>query len=56
MTVLRVCYKLGVLFDERYYFDHHIPMAGPIMGALSVFSAAFAFSAVFSSRPTIVGL
>ena len=36
MTVLRVCYKLGVPFDERYYFDHHIPMAGPIMGALGV--------------------
>ena len=36
MTVLRVCYKQGVPFDEQYYFEHHIPMAGPIMGALGV--------------------
>jgi uncharacterized protein (TIGR02118 family) len=36
MTVLRVCYKQGVPFDEQYYFDTHIPMAGPIMGSLGV--------------------
>ena len=28
MTVLRVCYRQGVPFDEKYYFDTHIPMAG----------------------------
>jgi len=36
MTVLRVCYKQGAAFDETYYFDKHIPLAGPIMGALGV--------------------
>ncbi len=36
MTVLRVCYKTGAAFDEKYYFDTHIPMAGGIMGSLGV--------------------
>ena len=36
MTVLRVCYKQGVRFDEKYYYEKHIPLAGPIMGALGV--------------------
>ena len=36
MTVLRVCYKQGVPFDEKYYFEKHIPMAGSIMGALGL--------------------
>jgi uncharacterized protein (TIGR02118 family) len=36
MTVLRVCYRQGVPFNEKYYFDTHIPMAGPIMGSLGV--------------------
>ena len=65
MTVLRVCYKQGAAFDEKYYFEKHIPMAGPIMGALGVkksevvkvsgsvpgFSAPylFVFSAYFDS-------
>ena len=34
MTVLRVCYKQGVAFDETYYFEKHIPMAGSIMESL----------------------
>ena len=36
MTVLRVCYKQGAAFDERYYFDKHLPMAGGVMGPLGV--------------------
>jgi uncharacterized protein (TIGR02118 family) len=36
MTVLRVCYKTGAAFDEKYYFDKHIPMAGAIMGSLGL--------------------
>jgi uncharacterized protein (TIGR02118 family) len=36
MTVLRVCYKAGAPFDEKYYFGTHIPMAGAIMGPLGV--------------------
>jgi uncharacterized protein (TIGR02118 family) len=36
MTVLRVCYRQGVPFDEKYYFDTHIPMAGAIMASLGV--------------------
>ena len=36
MTILRVCYKQGVRFDERYYFDKHLPLAGSIMGPLGV--------------------
>jgi uncharacterized protein (TIGR02118 family) len=36
MTVLRVCYRQGVSFDEKYYSEKHIPMAGPIMAALGV--------------------
>ena len=33
MTVLRVCYKGGVRFDEGYYFSKHLPLVGGIMGA-----------------------
>ena len=36
MTVLRVCYRQGVRFDETYYFEKHIPLASPIMAALGV--------------------
>jgi uncharacterized protein (TIGR02118 family) len=36
MTVLRVCYRQGAAFDEKYYFEKHIPLAAPIMGALGV--------------------
>ena len=34
--MLRVCYKRGAPFDEKYYFEKHIPMAGAIMGSLGV--------------------
>jgi hypothetical protein len=36
MTVLRVCYRSGVPFNEDYYFTKHIPMAGAIMGPLGM--------------------
>jgi uncharacterized protein (TIGR02118 family) len=39
VTVLRVCYKQGVAFDETYYFDTHIPMAAPIMTSLGMRNA-----------------
>jgi uncharacterized protein (TIGR02118 family) len=32
MTVLRVCYKNGVRFDESYYISKHLPLAGAVMG------------------------
>jgi uncharacterized protein (TIGR02118 family) len=32
MTVLRVCYKSGVRFDDSYYVAKHLPLAGSIMG------------------------
>ncbi|HLJ14756.1 MAG TPA: EthD family reductase [Bryobacteraceae bacterium] len=32
MTVLRVCYKQGIRFDEAYYISKHLPLAGGIMG------------------------
>jgi uncharacterized protein (TIGR02118 family) len=32
MTVLRVCYKHGVPFDEGYYVSKHLPLAGSVMG------------------------
>jgi uncharacterized protein (TIGR02118 family) len=32
MTVLRVCYKQGVRFDEAYYISKHLPLAGGVMG------------------------
>ena len=32
MTVLRVCYKHGVRFDEGYYLSKHLPLAGSVMG------------------------
>ena len=33
MTVLRVCYKGGVRFDENYYISNHLPLVGGILGA-----------------------
>ena len=36
MTVLRVCYRQGAPFNEKYYFDTHIPMAGAIMRPLGM--------------------
>ena len=33
MTVLRVCYKHGVRFDESYYISKHLPLVGGILGA-----------------------
>lgn len=32
MTVLRVCYKQGIRFDEGYYVSKHLPLAGSIFG------------------------
>ena len=40
MTVLRVCYKQGARFNERYYFDTHIPMAGAMAAVLAVAAIA----------------
>lgn len=69
MTVLRVCYKQGAAFDETYYYEKHIPMAGAIMASLGVkkteivkvsgsvpgFSAPyqFVFSAYFESPAAV---
>lgn len=36
MTVVRVCYKSGLRFDESYYLNKHLPLAGRIMGALGL--------------------
>lgn len=36
MTVLRVCYKHGVRFDEGYYVSKHLPLVGSIMGPYGV--------------------
>ena len=36
MTVLKVCYKHGVRFDEQYYLKTHIPLVGGIMGPFGV--------------------
>ena len=33
MTVLRVCYKHGVRFDESYYISKHLPLVDGIIGA-----------------------
>ena len=38
MTVLRVCYKHGVRFDEAYYLTKHLPLAGSVMGPHGVTS------------------
>ena len=32
MTVLRVCYKHGVRFDEGYYISTHSPLVNAVMG------------------------
>ena len=32
MTVLRVCYKHGVRFDEGYYLSKHLPLTAGVMG------------------------
>ncbi|MGD0962660.1 MAG: EthD family reductase [Candidatus Acidiferrales bacterium] len=31
MTVLKVCYKHGVRFDEKYYLSKHVPLAESAM-------------------------
>jgi len=36
MTVLRVCYKHGVRFDEGYYLSKHLPLTGSVMGPYGV--------------------
>jgi len=32
MTVLRVCYKSGIHFDEQYYLSTHLPLTAVVMG------------------------
>ncbi|MEO8259705.1 MAG: EthD family reductase [Acidobacteriota bacterium] len=32
MTVLRVCYKHGIRFDEAYYIGTHSPLVAAVMG------------------------
>jgi uncharacterized protein (TIGR02118 family) len=32
MTVLRVCYKSGIRFDDDYYVSRHVPLAAEVMG------------------------
>jgi uncharacterized protein (TIGR02118 family) len=32
MTVLRVCYKNGVRFDEAYYVATHLPLSASVLG------------------------
>ena len=32
MTVLRVCYKQGIRFDEQYYVSTHLPLVAAVMG------------------------
>ena len=41
MTVLRVCYKHGVRFDEGYYLSKHLPLTGSVMGPYGVKSVEF---------------
>jgi uncharacterized protein (TIGR02118 family) len=36
MTVLRVCYKYGVRFDEVYYLSKHLPLTAGVMGPYGV--------------------
>jgi uncharacterized protein (TIGR02118 family) len=36
MTVLRVCYKHDVRFDEAYYVSKHLPLTAGIMGPYGV--------------------
>jgi uncharacterized protein (TIGR02118 family) len=31
MTVLKVCYKHGIRFDEEYYISKHVPLATSVM-------------------------
>ena len=32
MTVLRVCYKSGIRFDDAYYLGTHCPLAAGVFG------------------------
>ena len=36
MTVLRVCYKHGVRFDEGYYVSKHLPLFASVYGPLGL--------------------
>jgi len=32
MTILRVCYKYGIRFDQDYYVSRHLPLAATVFG------------------------
>jgi uncharacterized protein (TIGR02118 family) len=36
MTVVRVCYKHGVRFDQAYYVSTHMPLVAGVMGPYGV--------------------
>ena len=36
MTVLRVCYKHGVPFDEGYYVSKHLPLVASVYGPVGL--------------------
>jgi hypothetical protein len=38
MTVLRVCYRQGLPFDEAYYLSKHLTLARSVMGPHGVTS------------------
>ena len=33
MTILRVCYKSGIRFDEVYYTRKHLPLSAEVFGS-----------------------
>jgi hypothetical protein len=57
MTVLRVCQKYGVRFDEVYYLLKHLPLTAGVMGPFGAKGVEvvklYAFT-VYSQRPAKV--